>query len=241
MADLTKRFSDEEMAVILKRAATLQAARDDHTHSLPEIQAIAAQVGIDPALVAHVAGAADLATRRPGRGLFPASAAQQEIRVEVPITTSDYGRVLQAIRRVMGTQGRAQEVFNSLEWRTGSERDALWYAVTVTGRPDATHVRVEADFGVSVALMHIAGVAPFMAAVVAAGSLLPTEAAIGAAGAAGIAILGGIRMIWRRLLRKTEATAHDLAREIEREVKEIASETPARVAPSAERRLPSST
>jgi hypothetical protein len=243
MSDLTRRFTEEEMAVILKRAAALQAARDDRTHSLEEIQAIAAQVGIDPALVAHVAGAPDLPTRRPRGGLFPASATQEEIRVETPITTADYGRVLDAIRRVMGTQGRAQQVFDSLEWRTGSDREALWYAVTVTGRPDATHVRVEGDFGVSVALMHIVGIAPFMAAIVAAGNLLSAEAAIPAVAVTGIGILAGIRAIWRRLLRKTEATAQDLAREIEREVKAIAAAPPAAhvEAASGERRLPSAT
>ncbi|HSA55326.1 MAG TPA: hypothetical protein VLE53_06455 [Gemmatimonadaceae bacterium] len=240
MSDLPRRFNEEEMAVILKRAAALQAARDDRSsHSLEEIQAIGAQVGIDPALIAHVASAPDLATRRSRSGLFPASATQEERRIETAITTADYGRVLEAIRRVVGTQGRAQQVFDSLEWRTGSDREALWYAVTVTGRPDATHVRVEADFGVAVALMHIAGVAPFLAAIVAAGNLLPAEAAIPAVAAAGVGILAGIRGLWRRLLRKTEATAADLAREIEREVTEIAAQR--QETGSAERRLPSST
>jgi hypothetical protein len=237
-----RRFSEEEMAVILKRAAALQAARDDRTHSLEEIQAIAAQVGIDPALVAHVAGSPDLATHRGGGRLFPATSTQQEVRIETPITPRDYGRVLDAIRRVTGTQGSAQQVFDSLEWRTGSDRDALWYAVTVTGRPDATHVRVEADLGVGVALMHIAGVAPLLAALVAAGNLLPAQAAIPAVTAVGIGILAGIRAIWRRLLRKTESTALELAREIEREVKEgVASPSAERVgASSVERRLPGS-
>lgn len=240
MADLPRRFSEDEMALILKRAATLQAARDERSsHSLEEIQAIGAQVGIDPGLIAHVAGAPDLATRRTGSGLFPASATCEERRIVVPITTADYGRVLDAIRRVVGTQGRAQQVFDSLEWRTGSDREALWYAVTVTGRPDATHVRVEGDFGVSVALMHIAAVAPFMAAIVAAGNLLPAEAAIPAAAAAGVGLLAGVRMLWRRLLRKTEATAADLASEIEREVNAIAAQRGE--AGSVERRLPSST
>lgn len=242
MSDLTKRFSEEEMAVILKRAAALQAARDDRTHSLEEIQAIAAQVGIDPALVAHVAGAPHLATPDKGR-LFPPTSTQQEVRIEAPISAGDYGRVLEAIRRVVGTQGSAQQVFNSLEWRTGNDKEPLWYAVTVTGRPDATHVRVEADVGVGIGLMHVVGIVPFMAAIVVAGNLLPTEAAIAAVAATGIGILAGIRAIWRRLLRKTEATAQDLAREIEREVKEIAAAPPA--APldtaSTERRLPSST
>lgn len=240
MADLPRRFSEDEMALILKRAATLQAARDERSsHSLEEIQAIGAQVGIDPALIAHVAGAPDLATRRSRSSLLPASATSEERRIEGCVTTADYGRVLEAIRRVVGTQGRAQQVFDSLEWRTGSDRDALWYAVTVTGRADATHVRVEGDFGVSVALMHIAGVAPFMAAIVAAGNLLAPEAVIPAAAAAGLGILGGIQILWRRLLRKTEATAADIAREIESEVKAIASERGE--SGSVERRLPSST
>lgn len=239
MSNLPRRFTEDEMAVILKRAAALQAARDERSsHSLEEIQAIGAQVGIDPALIAHVARAPELATRS-SSGLFPATAAQEERRVESPITTGDYGRVLEAIRRVVGTQGQAQQVFDSLEWRTGSDRDALWYAVTVTGRPDATYVRVQGDIGVGVALMHIAGIAPFMAAIVALGNLLPTQAAIPAAAAAGIGILGGIRLLWRRLLRKTEATAADLAHEIEREVNEIAAARGE--SGSVERRLHSAT
>jgi hypothetical protein len=240
MSDLTRRFSEEEMAVILKRAAALQAARDDRTHSLEEIQAIAAQVGIDPALVAHVAGSPRSATQAGGGRFFPATSTQQELRIDAPISTGDYGRVLDAIRRVVGTQGSAQQVFDSLEWRTGSDKDPLWYAVTVTGRSDATHVRVEADIGVGVGLMHIAGIAPFMAAIVAAGNLLPVEAVIPTVAVTGIGILAGIRAFWRRLLRKTESTAQELAREIEREVKEgAAAPPPERVeAASVERRLP---
>src|SRR5262245_38849338 len=53
--DMPKLFTDQQMALILKRAAERQAAGAEPTHSLESIQDIARQVGIDSALVADAA------------------------------------------------------------------------------------------------------------------------------------------------------------------------------------------
>jgi hypothetical protein len=42
------RYTDEQMALILKRAAELQSAGEEQIHTLAEIQQIAQQVGIEP-------------------------------------------------------------------------------------------------------------------------------------------------------------------------------------------------
>lgn len=228
MSNLPRQFSDEEMAVILKRAAALQDARASTAHSLAEIQEIAAQVGIDPALVAHVAQSPAFSGRK-RRGLLasPASNTYEERRIAVPVKVKDYGLVLDAIRRVARTQGEAKQVFDSLEWRTGSDRDAEWFAVTATGRPDATHLRVEGDFGVAVALMHIVGLpAALILSGVAFSQSLPLPVEI-AATAAGIgAVFGGIRYFWRRMLRRSESQVRALTEEIEKEIRQLGGGAP---------------
>jgi hypothetical protein len=234
---LARRYTEEEMALILKRAAAMQAAHNAPGVSLEELQEIGSQVGIDPALIAHVVRSGGFTTeRRSGVLAAPASHLTIERRVDVPATTADYGRVLEAIRRVAGVQGNAQEVFDSLEWKSGSDRDAVWYGITVTGRPDATYMRVDGENGVAVALMHLVG---FGAGLMTAGFVfsaqlgLPAQLAITAAAAVGI--LGVVRGLWRRLTRRVEGRAQALADEIEREVRQLNG--PA----SVEGRLPTST
>jgi len=70
MQQLPRRFTDEEMAVIIKRAAALQAAREARSVTLEELQEIGVQVGIDPALIAHVAQGGSLRLAR-SKGRLP--------------------------------------------------------------------------------------------------------------------------------------------------------------------------
>jgi len=59
-----RRYSDREMALILKRAATLQeqgpdAVAQEQSHTLTELERVAIEVGIDPRYVAEAAAAVD--------------------------------------------------------------------------------------------------------------------------------------------------------------------------------------
>ena len=57
MSDAGPRFTDQQMALILKRAAELQATGEEPVHTLEAIQQIAEQVGIDPQRIAEAAAA----------------------------------------------------------------------------------------------------------------------------------------------------------------------------------------
>jgi len=198
-----RKYSDEQMALILRRAGDLQAQRDDGRHSLAEIQEIASQVGVDPALVAHVAAGLPL---KPA--VLPASASWLVHTVEtvLPSRVSPelMGRLVDAVRRASGGQGTSRQVFDSVEWRLGSERELVDLRVTITPTADRTNVRVQHD---ATGAGFLSAFLPGMASVISvatAFSALPTAAAT--ATSAGIVGAMGAAVWWmQRRLRRSGA------------------------------------
>lgn len=204
MADDERKYSDEQMALILRRAGDLQTQRDDGRHSLTEIQEIAKQVGIDPALVAHVA--AGLPRKA---GVLPAAASTlvQTAETVLPqrVTPEQMGRLVDAVRRASGAQGTSRQVFDSVEWRWGSEHELVDLRVTITPAADRTNVRVQHD---ATGAAFLSTFIPSIMSVIGIGvsfSALPGAAA--AASSAGIvgAIGAGVWAIRQRLRRSGAA------------------------------------
>lgn len=204
MADDERKYTDEQMALILRRAGDLQAQREDGRHTLAEIQEIARQVGLDPALVAHAA--AGLPRKA---AVLPAASSSlvQTMETVIPqrVTTEQMGRLVDAVRRASGAQGTSRQVFDSVEWRWGSENELVDLRVTITPNAERTNVRVQHDATGAAFLSTFIPVIGSVIGVAAAFSALPAVAA--AALSAGIlgAIGAGVLTIRRRLNRSGAA------------------------------------
>ena len=129
-----RRFSDEEMREILKKAVESSSGSTSLTrqdgHSLEELKAIGREVGIDPARLEE---AARLVTVR-GAGqrrhlLGGPTLLYLDRAVPGEIPPEKFPDALAVIRRELGSQGEAAEIHGSLEWRQGGERGEQHLAI----------------------------------------------------------------------------------------------------------------
>lgn len=210
-----RKYSEEEFALILRKASDLQESTraDADTSngggfSLEEIQAIAAEVGIDPAAVARAAsvlGAVEWEERSGlGRLLF-GETATFHLDLEVPgrIPTEEMGRVLEDIRRTLEHQGKVSEVLGGVQWKTVGELSAI--NVNISPRGERTSLQVVGD-------RSAAGAATFIFPMAGAGILVGALGAVFDPGSAlGITslvagLLGGgflvSRTLWTRGSRR---------------------------------------
>src|SRR5437879_6241720 len=107
------------MAVILRRAAELQATADDPTHSLESIQQIGQQVGIDPVLIAHAA--ATLTTPDRDRSVIWGDSAAYRLsrRLPAPLRPADHAEIAAIIRDHLPVTGEVRPVGEGFEWHGG--------------------------------------------------------------------------------------------------------------------------
>ena len=199
-----RRYTDDEVALILRRAAELGGETGPSRSeglSLAEIQQVAREVGIDPATVARAAAA--LPTRKRDR-LTAIFGGPLHYRLEATMprraSDADLGRILQSIRRAAGRQGRATQVLDSVEWRTSGEREGSQLFVTVTTGDDGTTVEVTGDRQSTAVLLYLVpGVAGMIMSLIVGASL---EAGW-AAGGVIACVLGGVFLLSRTIWSHT--------------------------------------
>ncbi len=199
-----RRYTDEEVALILRRAAELGGETGPSRSeglSLAEIQQVAREVGIDPATVARAAAA--LPTRKRDR-LTAILGGPLHYRLEATMprraSDADLGRILQSIRRAAGRQGRATQVLDSVEWRTSGEREGSQLFVTVTTGDYGTTVEVTGDRQSTAALLYLVpGVAGMIVSLIVGASL---EAGWTAGGVIA-GLLGGVFLLSRTIWSHT--------------------------------------
>jgi len=127
------------MAVILKLAAERQENADGRAveRSLAEIQAIAAEVGIEPAFVTDAAAKLDQPRPRVG-WLGAPTRFHDERSVRGNLTTIQIGELLDQARAELGLHGEVHQVFDGVEWRA---RSALGASILTLG-PRAGGTRI---------------------------------------------------------------------------------------------------
>lgn len=144
-----RRYSDEEFALILRTASE---AEDGLTPTpvptppqegltLPEIQEIAEEVGIDPHRVSRAAlmlsvGEPETLVRLAGG---PVKYRHEHV-IEGELTAEDMIRIIDVARREFETQGESREVMGALEWR-GSTAGSSSVSVSLTPRGGETTLR----------------------------------------------------------------------------------------------------
>lgn len=198
-----QRYTENEFALILRKAFELQEGegRVDTSHglSLEEIQAVAAEIGLDPALVERAASLLPrTTTSRLARVFGGPSKYQLEYSAAEEISRDDFGKIVDAIRKAAGHQGEVSEVLGSLEWKTVGELSQIH--VTVSPRDGQTFVRVLADRGPAGALTFIfPGLAGILGFVIA-GAITEPSTALEILSLAAIAMSGAFltaRTIWK--------------------------------------------
>jgi hypothetical protein len=208
------------MALILKRAAELQEGADGAgmRHSLADIQALAAEVGIDQPFV-HEA-VAELERPRPTVGWLGAPTRFHDERsVPGSLTAGEIGELLDQARAELGLHGEVHQVFDGVEWRA---RSALGASILTVGpRADGTRIALTTerlDQAVAIALGSVGiGLLSALGGVAIAINVT-NNALLASAIVAGSAIAGTVvsaRALWHgvaeRWKRKTQSVVASLA------------------------------
>lgn len=256
----TRRFSDEEVALIIKRAAELQqteqTVEQDRTASmsLVEIEQVALEAGIDPQLVRRAAQGLDApaTTNRPSALAGAPTRLVYERVVEGEISIDAFEALVNEMRRTFGENGVPSVLGRTLAWSSVSsagprgQQRGRNIDVSVTVRGGLTTIRAEEE------LRNLAtGV--FAPTIAGAGSLslglmfpiaMATFQSAPVAGAIWVASLGGLygiaRGIFGRLAGKRDRQLRELVDRLEGMAEESARRNPPQIRASAPRSLPAS-
>ena len=211
-----RRYTEEELALILNRAAERQEGAQSSTprYTLADIQEIAAGAGIAPEHVASVAATLRDARSQKGGGVLGAPERFRfEESIDGEVADDVVGELLDLARRDLGLQGSVSEAFGSVEWKG---KDSLGTTfVTITRRGGQTIVAVmcartdaagvTATLGGFGAIAGSAALATVLIAMVGLAGPLAAAAAI-AGGGSGAWV--SARAVWRRVARRwAERTA----------------------------------
>ena len=180
--------------------------------SLRDIQAIAAEIGLDPDLVER---AASLVPRtdegKMVRFFGGPSLYQMEYTAKGEIPREDMGKLVDAIRHVTGHQGEVTEVLGSLEWKTVGEVSQI--LVTVSPRDGQTSVKILANRGGAGVLTFLFPGFAGLVSIAIAGAIIEPSTVPGVLSII-VAAVGGAfltsRTIWKATTSRFRARLHEL-------------------------------
>jgi hypothetical protein len=211
VTDTDRRYTDREVALILRKAAQLDtgavAPEAGEGLSLAEIERIAREVGIAPDLVARAATLLSTEVPSTSARIFGGPAnfrAEHEAGGALP--RERYGDVVEAIQRVLDKSGKVSEVLDGLEWQTLGETTQITVVVRPTA--DRTRIQILGNRGGSAVLAYLPfGLAAFIGGA-ATGAIL--EPGVGG----GILIVGtalgagflAARTVWSAATRRFRRT-----------------------------------
>ena len=151
-----RRFNEEEVALIIKRAAELQQTEQaehdpGNALSLSEVEQIAREAGIDPRLIRRAALGLEQPHRsnRPSPWLGAPTRIVFERVVEGEVSSDDFEVLVNEVRRTFGDNGVPSVLGKSLAWSSsmGGRRRARGRQidVSVVPRGGVTTIRVEEE------------------------------------------------------------------------------------------------
>ena len=212
-----RRYTEEELALILNRAAErqegVQASAPRYT--LADIQEIAAGAGIAADHVASVAATLGDARAPSGGGVLGAPHRfRYEDSIDGEVADDVIGELFDIARRAIGEQGQVTEALGTVEWKA---RDPFgWSYVSVARRGGRTTIGVlSARSDAAVVAGTVGGLGAFFGSLALGAALVgivsvaaPVAAAAGiglAMGGAGVSTRVGWRRYARRVVTRTEA------------------------------------
>ena len=155
----SRRFNDEEVALIIKRAAELQQTErleqePGNAMTLAEVEQIAKEAGIEPQLIRRAALGLDrpAESNRPSPWLGAPTNLVFERVVDGEISPDDYEALVNELRRTFGDNGMPSVLGRTLAWTTtprGGRRRSRGRQIdaSVITRGGVTTIRVEEDMG----------------------------------------------------------------------------------------------
>jgi hypothetical protein len=218
------RYTDQELAVILKRAAELQDGAGDARYSLAEVKQIAAEAGIAPEQVEAAAVALrrerlrEPAARSGYLGAPTRIRFERTIDGEVPSTAIP--ELIDIARRALALQGETREVLNTVEW---CGRGGLGVTfLTITRERGRTRIALLSARDEGAALVSMTtGLGGVIAALGIGTALVGASVVAGPLAAVPLALAGGgvaswlaARTIWRTTAPRWFASAEALGEEI---------------------------
>lgn len=221
-----RRFNEEEVAVILRRA--VEAADDDSEGgpngrglTLAELREIGAEAGIEAGRIEEAAASLVRSQEQSlvrGRSAAPAMGLATTVQLErvVPAKLDEerLPELLHIIRNEFARQGIVEEVLGGFEWRARSGMGGRYVSIRAEG--DQTRIRVLGNYrdgGMALAF----GVGPISAA--SAGALVVAMGMTGLAVILPVALAGGVAAAltpWKMLFRREERSLHRVVEALER-------------------------
>jgi ribosomal protein L13E len=145
-----RRYDEAEIARILERATELQrhprSRPGGHGLTLSELEEVAVEAGIDPAVVRRAALELDSRTAPAGpwtRVLGGATAIVLERTLRGEIGAEDFGLLVEVMQRGAGTHGQPGIVGRTLTWTTDTPTRSRSLQITVASRRGETHIHIE--------------------------------------------------------------------------------------------------
>jgi hypothetical protein len=218
-----RRYDEQETAEILERSAAAESptarrpARTATGLTLPQLQEIGSEVGIDPERIAEAARAVE---SRAGAGppktfLGAPRSVTRSVSIPRALTDEEWTRLVVDLRETFGAMGQVSQHGPLRSWNVGNlqvhvEPDGDGYRV----RMRTLKGNVGPALGTSLALLAIAGFS-LVGAVTGAGGPDLSNLVFGAVlGTAGLAQLGYIRAMLPRWARERTAQMEALAERI---------------------------
>lgn len=191
--DGNRSYSEEEFALILRKASELQAkgpgpGSPKTGMALRDIKQIAAEVGIEPEFVERAAALARNSGTGGGFTLVggPMNTFHSD-EIQGQLTEGDMARLIDVVRDTLGSQGTVTEVLDSVEWK-GSQGELRPVHVTLSPRDGVTKIQVRADqTGSAVLSFVLPGLATVISTIAIGASLEP-----GLLGGFGVVAAGGL-------------------------------------------------
>jgi hypothetical protein len=202
-------YSESEAAAILERAARRQGVEDPGATvglTLSELESVASSAGIAPANVA--AAAAELAAAAPDRRATVVGLQSEATRTRLlagPVSDEAWGSIVAMLRREFGATGVTSDVGAVRAWASAASENEVPVRVSLEPEGAGARLTIAQSPGdlVAVLTMMTVGVATILGLL----TLLSADSAIFgvAALAVPVAIYLGVRIVYARSMRRTEA------------------------------------
>jgi hypothetical protein len=221
-----RRFTDQDVAVILRRAVELDRESGQEARgrglSLEELQDIAVEVGVDPSMVSRAAEELGTSSVLRGLSLMGDPVVRRGVRA-VPGTADEetLRELMRIVDREMPAQGTVTEALGTVRWNSGGR--FLSRQVSIEPTPKETLIRVEERFEERVRTMvhaipsSYAGFLGFIVGLEQLGGQVPGFALGLFSVAVTFAIAG---QVWNRVSRNSRARVENLADALSAEASE---------------------
>jgi len=214
MSNDARRFSDEEFALVLRKAMELQDGPDramlpSDGMSLDDMRAVARDVGIDPGLVDRAVSLLPEERQSLQQRLVGGPSKHRfEHSTTRKIGKEELAELLDLIRRETGHHGKVTSELDGITWETVGE--VSQFHVSVSPRESGTEVRLTVNRDPALFLTWFFSILGGGIAAGITGAIIQPETILGGLALAGTTLTGGLafaRTLWGRSTKVIEERA----------------------------------